>query len=125
MDNDRRQYQRITTDHSIQLMDGDRILPALALDVSLLGMQLLCDSATAECISRRLNEGDEEIRVRIPHPNGGVDAWCRVVYLRNDSEDECRLGLEYTQFLGGSYDWLENFVDEGGFNNAAFAIRKH
>ncbi|HET7370591.1 MAG TPA: PilZ domain-containing protein [Gammaproteobacteria bacterium] len=125
MDDERRQYQRIATDHSIQLMDGDRILPALALDISLLGMQLLCDSATADSITRRLNEGDDEIRVKIPHATGGVDAWCKVVYLRHSADDECRLGLEYTQFLDGSYDWLENFVDEGGIENSAFAVRKH
>ncbi|HET6726256.1 MAG TPA: PilZ domain-containing protein [Gammaproteobacteria bacterium] len=123
MDNDRRQYPRITTDDSVQLIDDDRVLPALALDISLLGMQLLCDAATADSIGRRLNEGDDEIRVKIPRPNGGLDATCRIVYL-NSSDDECRLGLEYMEFLGNSYDWLEKFVD-AGFEDAPFMVRKH
>lgn len=115
---ERRQYQRIVTDNSIQIMNGDgRVLPALALDISLLGMQLLCDSLTGQQIAHRLAEADDGlIRVRLPlHGQGGaagIDAYCRVVYLRQSPEDECRLGLQYAELLGGSYQWLESFVDE-------------
>jgi hypothetical protein len=125
VENDRRQYERITTDHSIQVMDGDRVLPALALDVSLLGLQLLCDEATAACIRRCRGEGDAAIRVRIPGADGGVDAWCRIIYARHSSADECRLGLEYDRFLGDSYDWLEGFIDEGGRAASPVLARMH
>jgi c-di-GMP-binding flagellar brake protein YcgR len=117
MSGDRRQYERIETDASVQIVDGDQILPALALNISLLGMQLLCDTATADRLGRHLGEGGEDIRVRVPDKTGGIDALCRVVYLRHGVEDEYRLGLEYTAFLDGSYDRLEKFVDDGSAND--------
>ncbi len=113
MNEDRRQYERIETDDSVQVIDGDQILPALALNISLLGMQLLCDAATADRLGRHLGEGGEDIRVRLPGAEGGVEALCRVVYLRHGAQDEYRLGLEYRHFLAGSYDRLEKFVDDG------------
>lgn len=116
MDIERRQYPRIPTDESIQIIDIDgSALPAVALDISLLGMQLLCDSLTARRITRSL-DAEDNIQVRFPvttiDGEGSVGAWCRVVYLRQFPEDECRLGLRYQSFVGASYNWLESFVDQ-------------
>ncbi|HET7674786.1 MAG TPA: PilZ domain-containing protein [Gammaproteobacteria bacterium] len=116
MDIERRQYPRVPTDESIQIIDADgSVLPAVALDISLLGMQLLCDSLTARRVTRNLDAADS-IQVRFPVTTadgiGSVNAWCRVVYLRHFPEDECRLGLQYKSFVGASYNWLESFVDQ-------------
>lgn len=120
MEDDRRLYQRVTADHSIQVLDGDREHPALALDISLMGMQLLCDAATAECITHQLNTNQQQIRVRIPHCDGGVDAWCNVVYIRHIADDECRIGVQFIKLLNGSYTWLEDFIDGDGIDNDIF-----
>lgn len=112
MDIEKRQYPRVGVDESVQVVDSDGgSLPAVAVDMSLLGMQLLCDAATAKHITDRLAESDDDV-IHVRLPLAAVDADCRVVYLRHLPEDECRVGLQYTRFPGASYDRLECFIDQ-------------
>lgn len=116
MDIEKRQYPRVAMDESVQIVNADGgALPAVAVDVSLLGMQLLCDAATVQRITDCLTEsGDETLHIRLPltADESGINAYCRVVYLRHLPEDECRVGLQYTRFSDASYDRLECLIDQ-------------
>jgi len=114
MSSERRQYPRIVTDASIQIIDeSGRALPAVAVDISLLGVQLLCDALTARQVTAQLAAGHDKVHVRVPiEAEEDVEAYCRVIYFRHLPKDECRLGLQYQQFVGASYDCLEGFIDQ-------------
>lgn len=124
MSEDRRQFPRVAAEASLQLVlaDGARV-PALALDLSLTGVQVLCDRPTALRIwdkgdATRLTPADDvrsEVRMRLRCPDGRhlrVQAEVRVMSVREAGDDEYRVGLKYLEFHADHYDSLERFVDE-------------
>jgi hypothetical protein len=120
-ENDRRIFERIDTQHPVKALDkGGVAHPALALDISLTGLQLLCNRGTTEALlSAKSIErgGGEEVRVQmqLPLKNGRytqVDARCRVVSIRKDDDGRFHLGLRYIWFENYTYDDLERFIDD-------------
>jgi len=120
--NDRRIFERIDTQHPVKVLDSDgRAHPALALDISLTGLQLLCNNATAAKLlpatALRGELSGEELRVQMQLPlkdgrYSDVDARCRVVAARSDDNDRFRIGLRYIWFENYTYDDLERFIDD-------------
>lgn len=121
-DRDRRVFGRIDTQHPVKVLDaGGAAHPALALDISLTGLQLLCNRETAaRLLPAAAMEGTlsgEELRVQMQLPlkdgrYSDVDARCRVVAARDDDGDRFRIGLRYIWFENYSYDDLERFIDD-------------
>lgn len=119
---DRRVFERIDTQHPVKVLGSDgRAHPALALDISLTGLQLLCNNATAakllpETALRGELSGEElRVQMQLPLKDGrysDVDARCRVVAARADDSDRFRIGLRYIWFENYTYDDLERFIDD-------------
>lgn len=119
---DRRDFPRIETEHSVELVDaGGAVFPTLALDLSLTGMQLLCDEPTAERIApggeTRIDgtprELDVRLRIRLREAGGQrLKIGCQVMSVREVQPDEFRIGLKFVRFDGDSYHTLEAYIDE-------------
>ncbi|HEX7029152.1 MAG TPA: PilZ domain-containing protein [Gammaproteobacteria bacterium] len=119
---DRRDFPRIETEHSVEVVDADgNVFPTLALDLSLTGMQLLCDGPTAERIAPggavttdgQPRELALRLRVRL-HEAGRqlIGVRCQVMSLREVQADEFRIGVRFMRFDGDSYHALEAYIDE-------------
>lgn len=117
---ERRDFPRVETEQSVQLLDAaGASFPMLVLDLSLTGMQLLCDGPTAH----RLAPGglsddpphDYDVRLRIrlkAHGMRQLRMRCRLMTLREVQRDEFRIGVKFTRFEGDSYAMLEAWIDE-------------
>lgn len=123
MSQERRDFPRIETEHSVELVDEDgSAFPTLALDLSLAGMQMLCDQPTAERIAPGGNidacEGKSrefDVRLRIwlrDQSRHRLRIRCRLMTLREIQTDEYRIGMKFIGFEGDSYQILEAYVDE-------------
>lgn len=120
--NDRRVFERIDTQHPVKVLDSHGTAhPALALDISLTGLQLLCNSATAQrllpasALEGRFQGEELRVQMQLPLKDGrysDVDARCRVVAAREDKGDRFRIGLRYIWFENYTYDDLERFIDD-------------
>ena len=77
----------------------------LASNFSLTGMQIVLAPE-----DRRSIDPSESVAITIDFPNSPLLAKGRVVYLAED-DDQCLMGLDFTEFLGnGGHTW-RNFVD--------------
>ncbi len=121
MSKERRDFPRIETEHSVEVIDADGgVFPTLALDLSLTGMQLLCDGPTAERIApggvtdqdaprefdvrlgiRLRDTGRRRLRIR-----------CQVMSVRTAQADDFRIGVRFIRFENDSYHALEAYIDE-------------
>lgn len=118
---DRRVFGRIGTEHPVKVLDPEaNAHPALALDISLTGLQLVCNTVTTRALlppdAVSGHPRGETLRVQMQLPlKGGrysqVDARCRVVDVRED-ESGYRVGLRYIWFENYTYDDLEKFIDD-------------
>jgi PilZ domain len=121
MQQEKRTFRRIAVEHSIRIMEADgSILPAIAIDVSLTGMQILCDGPTMSRISSYGTQTNAShgvrIHVRVVLPGfadnqGRLGLFGRVVAVRQLSQDEFRLGVQFTDFEPGTYSTLETYID--------------
>ena len=123
MSDDRRDFPRIETEHSVEIIDPDGAsFPTLALDLSLTGMQLLCDQPTAARIAPagNLREADGsprelDVRLRVKLREGERERLkirCQLMSLREVQQDEIRIGVKFIHFEGNSYHVLEAYIDE-------------
>lgn len=123
MSQERRDFPRIETEHSVELVDAQGgVFPTLALDLSLTGLQLLCDQPTAERIAPGGELADEQnqprdfdIRLRVRLREQGrhrLQIRCRLMSVREVQQDEYRIGMKFIGFTGDSYHLLEAYVDE-------------
>jgi len=123
MSDDRRDFPRIETEHPVELIDADGgAFPTLALDLSLTGMQLLCDQPTAERIAPggrtatvEGNPRELDVRLRVELRETGRERLrirCSVMSLREVQQDEIRIGVKFVGFEGDSYHVLEAYIDE-------------
>lgn len=123
MSQERRDFPRIETEHSVELVDEDGgVFPTLALDLSLTGMQLLCDQPTAERIAPggTIDGSDGEprefdVRLRVwlrDRSRQRLRIRCRLMAVREVQTDEYRIGMKFVGFEGNSYQMLEAYVDE-------------
>ncbi|MGB9428264.1 MAG: PilZ domain-containing protein [Gammaproteobacteria bacterium] len=118
---EKRTFRRIAIEHSIRIVEADgSTLPAIAVDVSLTGMQILCDEPTMGRITpyslQTSASNGVRIHVRVTLPdledNGGrLGLFGRVVAVRQTGEDEYRLGVQFTDYEPGTYNALETYID--------------
>jgi hypothetical protein len=121
MSEEKRTFDRIETEHSIRILGEDgSSFPAIAANISLTGLQILCDRPTMERISPHGTETrashDVPIRVRVtlpdmPENQNKLGLFGRVVAIRTGGQDEFRVGVQFTDFEPGSYNALEHYLD--------------
>jgi len=121
MSEEKRTFDRIDTEHSIRIVcDDGSSFPGIAANISLTGLQILCDQPTMERISPHGTETkathDVPIRVRValpgmPENQAKLGLFGRVVSVRAGGQDEYRIGVQFTDFEPGSYNALEHYLD--------------
>jgi len=121
-DDDRRVFERIDTQHPVKVLDpSGRAHSALAMDISLTGLQLLCNMGTAtallpeSALAGKLSGEELRVQMQLPLKDGryaSVDSRCRVVAARADDGERFRIGLRYIWFENYTYDDLERFIDD-------------
>lgn len=120
---ERRNYPRLHTRFPAEVLAGGKraIDRALATDVSITGLQLVCDARVAGRLVDKAEKGKLNaakavlIRVNLPLRDGShvrVEVRCKVRALRKQEDDSYRVGLEYEYFEGQSYAALEAFIDD-------------
>lgn len=121
MKDDRRDFPRIDTEHAAEVVDTDgSVFPVLALDLSLTGMQLLCDTPTVERLlpggqPQEDTQPEIDVRLRLHLRDGTknkIRVHCRIMSVREVQHDEYRIGLKFNEFAGDSYLALEAYFDE-------------
>ncbi|MBU6420882.1 MAG: PilZ domain-containing protein [Gammaproteobacteria bacterium] len=118
---EKRTFRRIAADHSVRILESDgTTFAAVAVDVSLTGMQILCDGPTLARITPhgvQTNAGHGvriHVRVMLSDFALGSDRlglYGRVVDVRKRGDDEYRVGIQFTDFEPGTYNVLENYID--------------
>ena len=121
MSEEKRTFDRIETEHSIRILGEDgSSFPAIAANISLTGLQIVCDRPTMERISPHGTETrafhEVQIRVRVvlpdmPENQNKLGLFGRVVAVRSGGQDEFRIGVQFTDFEPGSYNALEHYLD--------------
>jgi len=118
MHKERRQVKRynIELDIDIVLEDGT-ILPVLTHDISLNGIQFICDSQIANEIEPRGLQSHSLDRIKVKvitrFPTDDKQkfyASCKVVAARRLSQDEYMLSLEFINFEKNSSNILQNYI---------------
>ena len=121
MSEEKRTFDRIETEHSIRIIGDDgSSFPAIAANISLTGLQILCDGPTMQRITSHGLETNSshavQVRVRVMLPEVSVSLdklglFGRVVSVRTGGQDEYRIGVQFTDFEPGSYNALEHYID--------------
>ena len=121
MSEEKRAFDRIETEHSIRVIGEDgSSFPAIAANISLTGLQILCDRPTLERISPHGVDTKAihavQIRVRVtlpdvPDSHSKLGLFGRVMNVRASGQDEYRIGVQFTDFEPGSYNALERYID--------------
>jgi PilZ domain len=121
MSEEKRTFDRIETEHSIRIIGDDgSTFPAIAANISLTGLQILCDKPTMARITPHGLQTNAslnvQIRVRVilpgmPESKGKLGLFGRVVSVRESGQDEFRIGVQFTDFEPGSYNALEHYLD--------------
>lgn len=120
---ERRNYPRLHTRFPAEVLAGGKraIDRTLATDVSITGLQLVCDARVANRVVEKAEKGKVKsakpvlVRVNLPLRDGThvrVEVRCKVRALRKVEDDSYRVGLEYEFFEGQSYAALEAFIDD-------------
>jgi hypothetical protein len=117
MSEEKRTFDRIETEHSIRILceDGSSF-PGIAANISLTGLQILCDQPTMDRISPHGLDTKVPIRVRVslpdmPENQSKLGLFGRVMSIRQGGQDEYRIGVQFTDFEPGSYNALEHYLD--------------
>lgn len=121
MSEEKRTFDRIETEHSIRILceDGNSF-PGIAANISLTGLQILCDRPTMERISPHGLEtkGDHQVPIRVrvslpdmPENQSKLGLFGQVMSVREGGQDEFRIGVRFTDFEPGSYNALEHYLD--------------
>ena len=121
MSEEKRAFDRIETEHSIRIIGEDgSSFPAIAANISLTGLQILCDRPTLERITphgvdtKAIHEVQIRVRVTlpdVPDSHAKLGLFGRVMNVRASGQDEYRIGLQFTDFEPGSYNALERYID--------------
>lgn len=117
---ERRLYKRFETDSAVEMFAEDGAeFSARALNVSLAGMQLVCDRDVVRAVAPKGEKTTPDqspvVRLRFSLPRAGdvseIEADCRIVLVRRVSEQSYHLHVQYEFFQGNGYNELEDFVD--------------
>jgi hypothetical protein len=121
MAEEKRAFDRIETEHSIKIVAPDgSTFPAIASNISLTGMLILCDEPTLTRITPHgaatTAENDVHVRVRVvlpdvPDSRSRLGLFGKIVSVRPGRPDEYRIGVQFTDFEPGSYNALELYID--------------
>lgn len=121
MTEEKRAFDRIEIEHSIRLIgEGGDSTPAIAANISMTGLQILCDTPTMQRITphgvetKFANEVMVHVRVLLsdkPGKESTLGLFARVVVVRATGPDEYRIGVQFTDYEPGSYDALEHYID--------------
>lgn len=121
MSEEKRAFDRIDTEHSIRIIGEDgSSFPAIAANISLTGLQILCDRPTLERITphgvdtKAIHEVQIRVRVTlpdVPDSHAKLGLFGRVMNVRASGQDEYRIGVQFTDFEPGSYNALERYID--------------
>lgn len=120
---ERRNYPRLHTRFPAEVLAGGKraIDRALATDVSITGLQLVCDERVANRIVEKADKGKVKnakpvlVRVNLPLRDGThvrVEVRCKVRAMRAADDGSFHAGLEYEFFEGQGYAALEAFIDD-------------
>lgn len=117
---ERRLYKRFETGSAVEIIaENGAELEARALNVSLAGMQIVCDRDVVQVVAPKGEKTTPDqspvVRIRFTLPRAGdrteIAADCRIVLVRRVSERDYHLHLQYEFFQGNGYNELEDFVD--------------
>lgn len=121
MSQEKRTFDRIETEHSVRILGEDgSSFPAIAANISLGGLQILCDRPTMERITPYGTETKSDhgvaIRVKVilpdmPESQNKLGLFGQVVAVRPGGQDEYRIGVRFTDYEPGSYNALEHYLD--------------
>jgi hypothetical protein len=116
---ERRIHPRFDVILPVKLTVGETTVEGNFFDISMGGMQLGCDQATAEVLvpnpNQIVNPGQNlVVQARFRCPNGdGVTAECRLVVSRRVSNNEFRIGMEIQDFPDeGDRETFEAYIQE-------------
>lgn len=121
---DRREYPRVEVMFPVELLGSDgRIVQGMGLNVSRVGLQLGCDSKTAEELLPKEADGRPtapnrlHVRFTLKASDSAfypVEAHCNVVYVKQMPDGDYRMGLylKYGDFVGEGRENLEAFIIE-------------
>ncbi|HET7922200.1 MAG TPA: PilZ domain-containing protein [Gammaproteobacteria bacterium] len=119
---EKRAFDRIQTEHSIKIVAADgSTFPAIASNISLTGMLILCDEPTLNRITPHgaatTTAQDVHVRVRmvlpdVPDSRSKLGLFGRIISVRTGGNtDEYRIGIQFTDYEAGSYNALELYID--------------
>jgi len=121
MSEEKRTFDRIETEHSIRIQceDGSSF-PGIAANISLTGLQIVCDRPTLERITPHGadTKADHQVAIRVkvnlpdmPEAESKLGLFGQIMSVRAGGEDEYRIGVRFTDFEPGSYNALEHYLD--------------
>jgi len=121
MSEEKRTFDRIETEHSIRILceDGSSF-PGIAANISLTGLQIVCDKPTLERITPHgvATKADHQVPIRVkvnlpdmPEAESKLGLFGQIMSVRTSEEDEYRIGVRFTDFEPGSYNALEHYLD--------------
>ena len=118
----RRQDPRVHVSLPVAVMRLDgQVVSGTVTDISLRGMRILTDRATAQSIqpsgrAPRAGEEPSEVRCAIAlpcaHGDGKVLARCAIVHLSLVDTDTVAFGLEFLSLRAGGEENLNRFVED-------------
>jgi len=118
---EKRAFDRIEIDYSIRIIGEDgSSTPAIAVNISMTGLQILCDTPTMQRITPNGVETKPEhevmVHVRVllpdmPSQESTLGLFARVVVVRATGPDEYRIGIHFTDYEPGGYNTLEHYID--------------
>jgi hypothetical protein len=121
MSDEKRTFDRIETEHSIRILceDGSSF-PGIAANISLTGLQIVCDKPTLDRITPHGLEtkASHELAIRVkvnlpdmPENASRLGLFGQIMSVRQGGDDEYRIGVRFTDFEPGSYNALEHYLD--------------
>ena len=111
----KRSYPRIELNSPVSLFLADsREAEAIAHDISLEGLRILCDHNTARVIENENNP--EEINVRFVLPVEDrqelINARCAIMYMLKLIDDTLAVGVRITDIEAEKQDKLRRFIED-------------
>ena len=115
-----RAHPRLMADLPVEVPASDRTLRARGVNISRAGMHLVADRVAAQIIAGgepRLAGAGKRVECRIraqlslpDEESATLEADCRVVFMRRESENTYGIGMEYLRFHDDGREILERYI---------------
>jgi hypothetical protein len=122
MKTDRREFPRVDVKFPVEIVQPNgEVITATALNISRTGLQLGCDSQTAERIvkeARQMGEGQPPetfVRLHLPFSETTpelMESRSQIVWSRKVPESGFRIGLRFVVFTGDGEAAVGRFIEE-------------